>query len=118
MEARIKAGFRVKALVRRVQSQGASAFITRRGDKDAGAILIVLNGLAGTSRLLSQARNGTGDLIWLMVSGPDPQPDADIAADIAKRCARDPDLWVVEIESRDFSAYVDEPVEIVAERPR
>jgi hypothetical protein len=118
MEPRIKAGFRVKALVRRVQSQNASAFITRRGDEDAGAILIVLNGLAGKSRLLSQARNGTGELIWLMVSGVDPQADLDIAEDIAKRCARDPDLWVVEIESREFSAYVDEPIEVVNERAR
>ena len=118
MEPRLKSGFRVKALLRRVQSQGAQAFITRRGDDDAGAILIVLNGLAGASKLLSQARNGMGELIWLMVSGPNPQPDTDIAADIAKRCARDPDLWVVEIESREFTAFVDEPVEGVTERPR
>jgi hypothetical protein len=118
MEARLKSGFRVKALVRRVQSQGAQAFITRRGDEDAGAMLIVLNGLGGTSKLLSQARNGTGDLIWLMVSGADAQPDLLIADDIARRCARDPDLWVVEIESREFLAFVDEPVEVVTERPR
>lgn len=118
MEARIKSGFRVRALLRRVQAQGAQAFITRRGDEDAGAILIVLNGLGGASKLLSQARNGSGELIWLMVSGPNPQPDADIAADIAKRAARDPDLWVVEIESRDFVAFVDEPVEIVGESRR
>jgi hypothetical protein len=118
MEPRLKSGFRVKALVRRVQAQGAQAFITRRGDEDAGAILITLNGLQGSSKLLSQARNGMGDLIWLMVSGPDPQADADIAADIAKRCARDPDLWVVEIESREFTAFVDEPIEVVTERPR
>jgi hypothetical protein len=112
--ARIKAGLWVKALIRRVSVQGGAAFLSRKGDDDAGEVVLVLNGLKGQSRLLVPAMGPNGDRRWLMVSGADPKPDADIAQDLAQRAARDPDLWVVEIEDADYRAFVDDPIDIVS----
>jgi hypothetical protein len=117
MIPRIKAGLWASAHIRRVRVQGGAAFLTRKGDPDAGAIVLVLNGLKGQSRLLSQAMGPDGERIWLMVSGPEPKPDAEIAEDVARRVARDPDLWVIEIEDADYRAFVDEPIEIIRAHP-
>jgi len=110
---RVKTELWVKALIRRAEIEGGQAMLVRRGDVDAGSVLLVLNGCAGKSRLLSAASRVDGTRVWLMVSGPDAVPDAELAADIATRLSRDPDLWVVEIEDRAYRAFVDDPIEIV-----
>ncbi len=117
MPPRLKSGFWVRALIRRVAVEGAQAYLTRKGDEDAGAVAIVLNGMSGNSRLLVPATGPDGTRRWLMVSGADPRPDREIADDIARRLARDPDLWVVEIEDPAYRSFIDEPIEIVGAKP-
>ena len=117
MTSRLKSGFWVRALMRRASVEGAQAFLTRKGDEDAGAVLIILNGMAGHSRLLTAATGPDGSRRWLMVSGPEPKTDQEIGVDVARFISRDPDLWVVEIEDRAYRAFVDEPIEIVGVSP-
>ena len=45
---RLKAGIFVRALIRRVQVEGASAFVVRSGAEEAGAIILKLSKLDGT----------------------------------------------------------------------
>ncbi len=62
-----------------------------------------------TSTVLSQARRGEGDLVWLKPLG-DSAADASVAAYFEKQIRFDPDLWIVEIEDREGRAFVDEPI--------
>lgn len=101
MEAKLKARLWVQAQVRACMAAGISATVARRGDPDAGAILLKINqgGAVGCS-VLSQVRDAQGRLAWMRGTGPDPVPENQADAYIARQVDRDYDLWVVEIEDR------------------
>src|SRR5215469_12084183 len=106
---RLKAGIFVRALLRRVEVTGASACVTRKGAEEAGAIILAVSRLDGTSLLLNQARDGKGNLVWARPLG-DWCDDAKTRAWLDKQIKFDPDLWIVEIEDREGRAFVDEPI--------
>ena len=64
MSPRLKAGIFVRALIRRAEVAGAAAYVARKGAEEAGAIFIKIAKLDGTSTVLSQARDGQGELVW------------------------------------------------------
>ena len=111
MEAtpRLKVGIFVRALLRRVQVEGASGFVVRSGAEDAGAIILVVARLDGTVLVLNQVRDARGELAWAQpLGGWSDEPRA--AAWCDKQVKFDPDLWIVEIEDRQGRAFVDEPI--------
>jgi hypothetical protein len=111
MEAtpRLKAGIFVRALIRRVEVNGASAFVVRSGSEEAGAIILKISKLNGAVLVLNQARNAKGELVWAQALGGWSE-DARAAAWCDKQVRFDPDLWIVEIEDREGRAFVDEAI--------
>jgi hypothetical protein len=106
---RLKAGIFVRALIRRAEVAGASAYVVRKGGEEAGALLLKISKLDGTCLVLSQARRGEGELVWVKPIG-DVADDASARAYFDKQARYDPDLWIVEIEDRQGRTFVDEPV--------
>lgn len=106
---RLKAGIFVRALIRRAEVSGAAAFVTCKGNEEAGAVVLRISRLDGTAQLLSQARAGDGALVWQQPLGPS-VPEARVADWCAKQMKFDPDLWIVEIEDRQGRAFVDEKI--------
>ena len=106
---RLKAGFFVRALMRRADVAGASACSVRKGAEEAGAGVLAVSRLDGTCLLLNQARDGKGNLVWARPLGDwGEEPKARSWLD--KQIKFDPDLWIVEIEDRQGRAFVDEPI--------
>src|SRR3569833_4431378 len=106
---RLKAGIFARALMRRADVTGASAFIVRKGAEEAGAVIITVARLDGTCLVLNQARDGKGNLVWARPLGDwGEEPKARTWLD--KQIKFDPDLWIVEIEDRKGRAFVDEPI--------
>lgn len=106
---RLKAGIFVRALIRRVQVAGASAFVVRSGIEEAGAIILKIAKLDGTVLVLNQVRDAKGELAWAQpLSGWTDEKRASEWCD--KQVKFDPDLWIVEIEDREGRVFVDEPV--------
>src|SRR5580658_9479386 len=106
---RLKAGIFVRALIRRAEISGASAFIVRKGNEEAGAIVLKLSKLDGNCLVLNQARDGKGDLVWARPLG-DWGEEVKARTWLDKQIRFDPDLWIVEIEDREGRAFVDEPI--------
>jgi hypothetical protein len=107
MEARLKSGIWIKALVRRCDLAAIPIAVLSRGDADAGAILLKFNGGAVGCAVLAQARGRDGELVWMRATGPEPVAEADADAYIARQRQRDPDIWVAEIESGSAEVVID-----------
>ena len=99
MEARLKTSIQVMALVRRCDVQAIGVAVTARGDPDAGAMLIKLCGRERDATVLAQTRRADGTLGWLRATGAAPVADSEADAYIARQRQRDPDVWVVEVET-------------------
>ena len=110
MEARLKSGIWVQALIRRCDLAAIGVAVVARGDGDAGAILLKLSGRDRLCTVLAQARGPDGALVWMRATGAVPVAEADADAYIARQRGRDPDLWVVEIESGSPDAVLDTPI--------
>lgn len=98
---RLKSRIWVQAQIRLCDINNLPAYIVKRGDPDAGAVILRLNRLDGTSHLFNQARLADGDAAWAKASGSDTEgrmSDADAMAYIERQRKYDPDLWVIEIE--------------------
>ena len=100
-DARIKAGLWVQAVLRLGQADGRYGVVIRKGDADAGGVLVVLRGQAGIT-VLTQIRDAAGVPAWLRGTGDTPVEEPTADAYIAKQVKYDPDLWVIEFEAPDY----------------
>jgi len=99
MGARLKTGLWVRAVLRRISSDGTSAMVLKKGDEDAGAVLIVLTDRSGGLGVL---REDGSD--WARVDATNP---ASVDAYLERQKKYDPDLWIIELEMRDVSQPVE-----------
>jgi len=102
MEPRVKARLWVQAALRLGQEAGRYGVVVRRGDADAGGILVLLRDRAGGMAALSQIRAADGSAAWLRATGPGAVEAAVAEAYVARQLRTDPDLWVLEFESPDL----------------
>jgi hypothetical protein len=100
-QPRIKAGIWVSMALRMGNADGRYGSVIRKGDPDAGGVLVVLRHGNQVS-VLSQMRSVDGELAWMRATGADPVEDATADAYIARQVKSDPDLWVLEFEAPDF----------------
>lgn len=110
MEARLKTAIQVKALIRRCDMAAIGVAVTARGDPDAGALLIKLCGRDTSATVLAQVRRTDGTLGWLRATGAAPVAESDADSYIARQRQRDPDLWVVEIETIAAETVLDDGI--------
>lgn len=104
--ARLTADFWVRAYLRRLQLADIPAFVTAHGDDTAGAVLVKLSTLDGRAQAFQRSFDlMSGTRAWVVLTeGKEPAVDAAIA----HQKSFDPDLWVIEVESRDGRHLLDE----------
>ena len=89
----------VQAKTLKISAAGHGVYITRKGEKMSGLILLKLSDMAGQCKLLTQQRNMEGILSWVNVFR-DEIVEEKKADEYCERAAnRDPDLWVIEVEN-------------------
>jgi hypothetical protein len=100
----------VTALIRRVEAGGAFATVARKGDPQAGAVLVkTLDRRSGAARLYAEATRADGERFWMRPAKSEQETDLDGYVERALRV--DPDLWVVEIEDKNGRRFLTEPVD-------
>ena len=84
---RLKTRIWVQAQIRMCDITNLAAYIVKRGDPDAGAVILRLNRLDGTSHVFNQARQADGSAAWSKATGSDAEgriADADAVAYIER----------------------------------
>ena len=105
--ARLATSIWVSAYLTRLRLSDIPAFVVRKGDLTAGAVLIKLNTLDG--RAVAYQRSFdlmTGDRAWVVLSEG---VEADVDAALGRQRDFDPDVWVIEVEDRNGRHLLDEP---------
>ncbi|MBW7921341.1 MAG: DUF1491 family protein [Rubellimicrobium sp.] len=103
---RLATGFWVAAWRRRIEAMGIAAYVLRKGDDTAGAVLVKVATLDGRARLMGRRTDpATGASRWMeLAEGPEPEIDARAT----REAGFDPDLWIVEITDREGRAFLDD----------
>lgn len=106
MSARLTADFWVRAYIARLQAAHIPVYVTAKGDPTAGAVMVKLATLDGRARLFQRSFDlMTGARAWVVLSEG---AEAEVDAAILRQRRTDPDLWVIEIESREGRTLLDE----------
>jgi len=104
---RLTADFWVGAYLARLRLHDIPAFVTRRGDATAGAVIVKLNTLDGRAQALERSFDVmSGARVWVTLAEGD---EAEVDASLTRQIGFDPDLWVIEVEDRAGRHLLDEP---------
>lgn len=96
----------VGAYLTRLRLAAIPAYVTARGDATAGAVVVKIATLDGLARAHERRSDIlSGERRWIVLAeGPEPEVDAVLS----RARARDPDLWVIEVEDRAGRSLLDE----------
>lgn len=99
MTTRLTADLWVSAYLARLRLAAIPHYLVARGDATAGAVLVKCATLDRQARVWQRSFDLASDArVWVVLAEGD---EALVDADIARQRARDPDLWVVEVEDRE-----------------
>lgn len=104
--ARLAAGVWVSAYLARLRLAAIPAYLTAKGDAEAGAVVVKLAMLDGRARAFQRSFDPmTGDRVWTVLAEGE---EAAVDAVVARARGRDRDLWVIEVEDRSGRTLLDE----------
>ncbi|QXT34594.1 DUF1491 family protein [Sphingomonas sanguinis] len=105
MDGRLPSGMLVTALLRRMNDSGGMGMVLAKGDPQGGGILVIVIDADRRERVLERGL-GTDGKTALIES----TPANDILSYWQRRRARDPDLWVVELDGAAAERFTAETI--------
>ena len=107
MTMRLTAALWVSAYLNRLRLADIAAYVTAKGDPTAGAVVVKVATLDGRARAFQRSFDLRTDArVWVVLAEG---AEADVDALLARQRARDPDLWIIEVEDRQGRTLLDEP---------
>jgi len=110
-EERLATDLYVSAHIRIAAREGVPITVVRRGDPSSGSLILKINLLNRTARVLIEARYDE-NRVWTPATQTDPMPEIDADAYMARQAEVDPDAWLIEIEDRQGRVWF--PGKVVA----
>lgn len=98
MSGRLPSGLLVGAMLRRVNQAGGIGTMLARGDDQAGAILVITLEKGVNPRAWERGIGPSGAVELISVGPQAPDNEREIYDYWQRRRARDPDLWVIELD--------------------
>lgn len=106
MSPRLAAGVWVSAYLARLRLADIPAYVTGKGDPQAGTVVVKLALLDGTARAYERRSDLlTGARAWMLFAEG---AEAEVDAQLARARRRDPDLWLIELEDRQGRTLLEE----------
>jgi hypothetical protein len=107
MQPRLTSDLWVSAYLTRLRLADIPAYVIARGDATAGAVLVKLATLDGQARVWQRSFDLISDArVWVVLAEGD---EASVDAAVSRQRARDPDLWVIEVEDRAGRSLLEQP---------
>lgn len=97
IEPRLASGVLISAIKRLVEAEGDFATVLKKGDAVSGAILLIGQVRGADPKLYERYPSMDGQTAWQIVDLKE-SGDPAVQDYWKKRCARDPDLWVLELD--------------------
>jgi hypothetical protein len=103
---RLPAHLEVAALLRAVEAAGGFATVLQKGERTGGAILVVLAENGANQRLYERLADLEGSRKWTCTKVQDTENKQEFNEYLARRGARDPDLWMIELDIANGERFV------------
>lgn len=105
MSDRLPTGIVVSALLRRVNDSGGMGAVLAKGDAQGGGVLVVVVDRDGPARVVERGVGPDGQTTLI-----ESTPAGNLNEYWRRRRSRDPDLWVVELDSPDAERFAAETI--------
>ncbi|WP_322964906.1 DUF1491 family protein [Sphingomonas fuzhouensis] len=105
MDGRLPSGMLVTALLRRMNDSGGIGMVLAKGDPQGGGILVIVIDADRRERVLERGLGPDGRTALI-----DSTPANDILSYWQRRRARDPDLWVIELNGAAAERFTAETI--------
>lgn len=96
IEPRLASGIQISAIKKLAEAQGDIATVLKKGDATSGAILLIGLVRGADPMIFERYPSLDGAKAWQTVKSHESDETTD--SYWKKRCARDPDLWVLELD--------------------
>lgn len=98
MDARLPAHIEALGLIRQVQAEGGFGTVIQKGDRDAGAIIVVLTENGTNARVYERVPQLDGTRIWHRISQQTSENAQEFTEYLDRRARQDRDTWIIELD--------------------
>ncbi len=106
MEPRLPAHLEVSALVRQVSAEGGFAMVLRKGEREAGTILVVIQENGANARVYERMPGVDGSRIWHCAKRQTNENAEEFLSWLDRRGSQDGDLWIVELDIANGERFI------------
>ncbi len=99
MDARLPAHLEVGGWLRRAQAVGGFGTVIRKGERDAGTILILTIESGRNACAFERMPTPDGAREWVVTNRQGAEKPHEFDDWLTRRGSRDPDLWVIELDT-------------------
>lgn len=107
MSNRLPAHLEVSAMIRAVEAAGGFATVLAKGDRDAGAILVICCENGTNGRLYERMPQLDGTRKWTLSRQQDTENPLEFSEYWQRRKSRDRDQWIVELDIADAERFIE-----------
>lgn len=107
IEPRLATHVFVAAIRRTAEAEGGFATILAKGDPVSGSLLLIRREKGANPALFERLPTFSGGSKWEMIAPQDVESEEFISDYCERRCARDPDLWIVELDVPFVQRFTD-----------
>ncbi|MBS0482053.1 MAG: DUF1491 family protein [Proteobacteria bacterium] len=106
MEPRLPAHLEVSGLIRAVEAAGGFAMVLRKGEVDAGTILVVTRESGGKLCVFERMPTVDGPRKWQPILFQDIEKQYEFTEYLDRRADRDHDLWIIELDIANGERFI------------
>lgn len=106
MDGRLPAHLEISAMIRAVEAAGGFATVLKKGERDAGTILVVCCENGQDSTLYERMPDLDGGRKWVVAKRADAEKSFEFNQYLEKRGRQDGDCWIVELDVANAQQFI------------